>query len=89
MLLILGSVPAGAQVLGLVTNVISRKYEFQADSFAVGLGHARPLAAALKVLDKKNRSATNVDGWYSAFHHSHPPLVQRLEAINGRGKKAQ
>ena len=77
------------QVLGLITNVISRAYEFQADRFAVTLGHARPLAAALKVLDKKNRSATNVDRWYSAFHHSHPPLVQRLEAINGREKKTR
>ena len=51
------------QVVSLLTNILSRHYEFQADDFAVGLGHAQPLGAALKVLDKKNRSASNVDPW--------------------------
>ena len=66
------------QVLGLVTNIISRTYEFQADHFAVGLGHARPLAAALKVLDKKNRSATNVDAWCVQDRTSTRPLSLSL-----------
>ena len=60
-----------------------------ADQFAVEQGHAEPLKEALLILDQKNRSSTNVDPWYSAYHHSHPPLVQRLGAIEGLGKKAQ
>ena len=23
-----------------------------------------------------------MDAWYSAYHHSHPPLVERLSAID-------
>ena len=60
-----------------------------ADEFAVKQGHAEPLKEALVILDHKNRSSTNVDPWYSAYHHSHPPLVQRLGAIEAAEKKKQ
>ena len=60
-----------------------------ADAFAVELGHAGSLKQALVILDHKNRSSTNVDPWYSAYHHSHPPLVQRWGAIDEAEKKAQ
>lgn len=76
-------------MVGLLSNILSRKYEFQADSFAVSLGKAEELKHALKVLDAKNRSAVNVDGWYSAYHHSHPPLVERLNAIDLAAKKEE
>ena len=75
------------QVLGLLANIISRRYEFQADNFAVKLGHSENLKEALRKLDAKNRSAVNVDAWYSAYHHSHPPLVERLAAIDESLKK--
>ena len=79
------------QVASLLTNILSRRYEFQADDFAVGLGHAQDLKAALRKLDAKNRSAQNVDPYYSAYHYSHPPLVERLRAIdeNLSAKKTQ
>lgn len=69
------------QVVSLGTNILSRRYEFQADSFAVSLGHAEHLKGALRKLDAKNRSAQNVDPYYSAYHYSHPPLIERLRAI--------
>lgn len=77
------------QVLGLLSNIMSRRYEFQADNFAASLGHSEELKQALKKLDAKNRSAVNVDAWYSAYHHSHPPLVERLAAIDDMSKKAE
>ena len=77
------------QVLGLLSNIMSRRYEFQADNFAASLGHSEELKQALKKLDAKNRSAVNVDAWYSAYHHSHPPLVERLAAIHDMSKKAE
>ena len=77
------------QVLGLLSNIMSRRYEFQADNFAASLGHSEELKEALKKLDAKNRSAVNVDAWYSAYHHSHPPLVERLAAIDDMSKKAE
>ncbi|KAK9914960.1 hypothetical protein WJX75_002949 [Coccomyxa subellipsoidea] len=77
------------EVVGLLTNILSRRFEFQADAFAVSLGKAEELKQALKILDAKNRSAVNVDAWYSAYHHSHPPLVERLTAVDAATKKEE
>lgn len=30
----------------------------------------------------------NTDPWYSAYHYSHPPLVERLAALDDSDKKA-
>ncbi len=30
----------------------------------------------------------NTDPWYSAYHYSHPPLVERLAALDESDKKA-
>ncbi|BDA43105.1 CAAX prenyl protease 1 homolog [Coccomyxa sp. Obi] len=77
------------EVVGLLTNILSRRFEFQADAFAVSLGKGEELKEALKILDAKNRSAVNVDAWYSAYHHSHPPLVERLTAVDAATKKEE
>ncbi|CAH9093114.1 unnamed protein product [Cuscuta epithymum] len=68
-------------------NLVSRAFEFQADTFAKELGYGLPLRAALVKLQEENSSAMNVDPWYSAYHHSHPPLVERLAAIDQNDKK--
>lgn len=63
-----------AQVLGLAGNILSRRFEFQADGFAVALGRSEPLKGALHKLDVKNRSAVNVDAWCAHMprqRHSH------------------
>lgn len=36
---------------------------------------------------EENLSAMNTDPWYSAYHYSHPPLVERLAAIDEPDKK--
>ena len=154
--------PSPVQLLGWGSNVVSRRFEYQADAFAVGLGHAQPLRDALCALDKENKvgrgrmvpaspilllmqaatlrcilqqasrgkctrppctspdpfcsfhhssscrtssspplhmpppcppppppwqGAVNVDPLYSSFHHSHPPLLERLAAIDAGLKK--
>ncbi|KAK4352871.1 hypothetical protein RND71_028389 [Anisodus tanguticus] len=68
-------------------NLVSRAFEFQADSFAKKLGYAVPLRAGLVKLQEENLSAMNTDPWYSAYHYSHPPLVERLAAIDEADKK--
>ncbi|KAF5838326.1 hypothetical protein DUNSADRAFT_3058 [Dunaliella salina] len=70
------------EVLSFVLNVVSRAFEFQADAFAAGLGYGKELRAALLRLSKENKGALHVDPWFSAMHYSHPPLVQRLGAID-------
>jgi STE24 endopeptidase len=75
------------EVIGFFQNVVSRRFEFQADGFAVGLGHGEQLSGALLKLEEENKGAMHVDALYSAYHHSHPPLVQRLWAIQAGAKK--
>lgn len=33
-------------------------------------------------LQEENLSSMNTDPWYSAYHYSHPPLAERLAAID-------
>ncbi|XP_038682734.1 CAAX prenyl protease 1 homolog isoform X2 [Tripterygium wilfordii] len=74
-------------LLSLGLNLVSRSFEFQADAFAKKLGYSSPLRAALVKLQEENLSAMNTDPWYSAYHYSHPPLVERLAAIDEAEKK--
>jgi len=36
---------------------------------------------------EENLSAMNTDPWFSAYHYSHPPLVERLAALDEPDKK--
>ncbi|XP_024449908.1 CAAX prenyl protease 1 homolog isoform X2 [Populus trichocarpa] len=69
-------------------NLVSRAFEFQADAFAKKLGYGSALRAGLVKLQEENLSSMNTDPWYSAYHYSHPPLVERLAAIDEADKKA-
>ncbi|KAK9881957.1 hypothetical protein WA026_018149 [Henosepilachna vigintioctopunctata] len=60
---------------------LSRKFEFQADEFAMKLGKTEPLKKALMQLNKDNLSFPIYDNLYSLWHHSHPPLLERFEAL--------
>lgn len=70
------------EALGCLNNWVTRRFEFQADAFGVAQGKGSDLKAALLVLDRENRSAPHTDSLYSAYHYSHPPLVERLRAID-------
>ncbi|RRT57894.1 hypothetical protein B296_00027467 [Ensete ventricosum] len=70
-------------------NLVSRTFEFQADAFAKKLGYAKALCAGLIKLQEENLSAMNTDRWYSAYHYSHPPLVERLAAIEEPDSKKE
>ncbi|KAF3796506.1 CAAX prenyl protease 1-like protein [Nymphaea thermarum] len=75
-------------LVSFVLNLVSRAFEFQADAFAKKLGFGAPLRAGLVKLQEENLSAMNTDPWYSAYHYSHPPLVERLAALDAPDKKA-
>lgn len=75
------------EVLGLMQNAVSRLFEFQADEFGTSLGKGKDLKVALMTLQKENKSTPNVDSWFSIFHYSHPPLAERLRAIDVAMKK--
>jgi Zn-dependent protease with chaperone function len=65
---------------------LTRLFEYEADRFAMGLGHATPLCSALIKLHTDNLSFPVADKLYSAFHHSHPTLLERLDALQKQGK---
>ncbi len=61
---------------------VSRKYERDADRYALGLvGTTRFLAEALKRLAKENLANLHPHPAYVAFYYSHPPLAERVERL--------
>jgi len=72
---------------GLVLNMLSRRNEFQADSFAATHFEAGPLISALKKLSVKNLSNLTPHPVYVFFNYSHPPLLLRLDHLHKLEKK--
>ena len=70
-------------ILGIGMNVMSRKNEYQADSYASEMFRPQPLVDALKKLSRKNLSNLTPHPVYVFFHYSHPPLYQRVKALLG------
>lgn len=63
-------------------TMFSRYNEFQADKFACELKRGKKLIDALVKLNNDNLSFPVYDYLYSTWHHSHPPILQRIEAVN-------
>jgi STE24 endopeptidase len=68
-------------VLGLIMNIISRKHEFAADEFAGTNYRSESLQEALIKLSVHNLSNLKPHPAYVFFYYSHPPLLQRLDAL--------
>ena len=66
---------------GLLMNLWSRKNEYEADAYATTTFAGEPLSVALRKLSAHNMSNLRPHPWYVFFHYSHPPLLQRLQAI--------
>ena len=68
-------------LIGLMTNYLSRKNEFEADRFVKKNFSSVILSTALIKLSVKNLSNMNPHPAYVFFHYSHPPLLERLEKL--------
>lgn len=62
-------------------SLVSRSFEFQADSFAKTHNYRTDLIGALIKLNKDNLSFPVYDWLYSALIHSHPPILERINAL--------
>ncbi len=70
-----------------LSNMLSRKFEFQADDFALKtLNTALPLIDALKKLSIQNLSNIYPSPVYAWFYYSHPPILQRIKLLESRSK---
>jgi len=67
----------------------TRRMEFQADAYAADLGRAAPLQRGLVKITFENLGMLDPDPFYSAYHHSPPPLMERLAAIDEKANKSK
>ncbi len=67
---------------GIIMNYNSRKNEFEADAYAKETFNGEDLSLALKKLSVDSLSNIYPHPLYVFFHYSHPPLIQRLRALN-------
>lgn len=70
-----------SMLLGLVINSLSRRNEFQADAYAASFGLGDDLVNALKKLSSTALSNLQPHPAFVFVHYSHPPLLQRVLAI--------
>ena len=70
-----------SRVFDLVSNKISRTFEYQADAFAANEGYGEPLIGALKQLSRDALTNLNPHPAVVALEYSHPTLSQRISAI--------
>lgn len=68
-------------LFGLLTNGISRRMEYRADSQVVKEGYGEALVSALKKLAKSNFANLSPDPLVVKLTYSHPTLSQRFEAV--------
>jgi len=71
-------------VLDIITNVLSRKFEYQADAFATKHGYGAQLESGLKKLTATSLGNLMPHPLYVFFHYSHPTLYQRITSIHAK-----
>ena len=70
-----------SEITGLFMNIVSRKFEYQADNFAKETYAASPLVSSLKKLSKNSLSNLTPHPAYVFMHYSHPTLLQRVRNL--------
>lgn len=73
-------------ILSFFATALSRKFEFEADNFALSLSYPNELRSALIKLGKDNLDYPIYDKLYSSWYHSHPTLLHRIENIKEQVK---
>lgn len=71
-----------SMITGILSSLLSRRHEYQADKFAAENSDPEHLISALKKLAGKNLSNLTPHPVYVFFHYSHPTLLQRIKAIS-------
>ena len=70
-----------SEITGLMMNLISRKFEYQADNYAKETYNAKDLISSLKKLSKNSLSNLTPHKTYVFWHYSHPSLLQRYRNL--------
>lgn len=70
-----------SEITGLIMNVFSRAFEYQADNYAKNTYKAEPLITSLKKLSKNSLSNLTPHPAYVFMHYSHPTLLERIKNL--------
>jgi len=68
-------------IVSIFMQILSRKYEYEADAFASTTYKKEPMIQALKKLSKDNLSNLTPHPFYVFLNYSHPTVLQRIKAI--------
>lgn len=71
-------------LIGLISNGLSRKFEYAADGFAAENGFAEALCSGLKKLERNSFGCLNPHPMLVAIYYSHPTVSQRVAALEAR-----
>ena len=69
-------------ITSFLMNLLSRKFEYQADDFAKNTFAAAPLISSLKKLSRNSLSNLTPHPLYVKFQYSHPTLLQRYQNLS-------
>ena len=75
-------------VIGIIMNAKSRRAEFRADKQALSEGYGSSLITALKLLARDNFTHLSPSKVNVVMEYSHPPLSERIEAIQNELKQS-
>lgn len=71
-----------SEIVGILSNILSRKYEYQADNYAVRtIGKSNAFISALKKLSVDNLTNLTPHPLKVFIEYSHPPVLKRIKNI--------
>jgi len=76
-------------LMTVIIHGIQRFWEYQADSYAIEHKKGNELITALEKISKENKASLDPDPFYSTYHYTHPPIVDRLNVMRENLKKAK
>lgn len=71
-----------SEIVGILSNILSRKYEYQADNYSVRtIGKSNAFISALKKLSVDNLANLTPHPLKVFIEYSHPPVLKRIRNI--------
>ncbi|WP_062059513.1 M48 family metallopeptidase [Aquimarina longa] len=73
-----------SEITGLIMNIVSRTFEYQADNYAKETYDEEAMINSLKKLSKNNLSNLTPHPAMVFIHYSHPTLLQRIKNLRNK-----